>query len=432
MGATAIKPIKIKLNNGTASGMYILLTPDEVRYTKNNETKPPNRNYKIQVAVEAMYNNKRCRGKKIFNIPGGTSIVKAVSSLLGKKDEMISTIKEKGTLKIEKVSTKRVDPKDKRLDTLFEIWIANKSINARQNTIKVYKVNYRTYISKVIGKKDVDTITEHDVQEIINNAINNKKAPNTIKGLKRILKPLLEINDVLLNWSKIILPKDTSSRKYIKSREDTLKIVNALRTYKHKIARGVFEFLLTGRRINETLYLTHENINYKENTFTIPAKYAKTKKDFVFMLTPELIKAIKSQNTKSGRVFRLEQRQMLSHFKAAMDSIGIYDMVIHDLRSMVAQTALDNGASIYDVSKMLAHQKVATTEARYVEGGAKQAANAQQVFSNLASKPLLQYDESIEDVELIEYAIRDEYSSLKKLYPNATDEIIYKVMNMMK
>ena len=33
-------------------------------------------------------------------------------------------------------------------------------------------------------------------------------------------------------------------------------------------------------------------------------------------------------------------------------------MVVHDIRSMVAQTALDNGADIYDVSKMLAHQKL--------------------------------------------------------------------------
>lgn len=424
-----MKPIKIKLNNGTASGMYILLESDEDKYTKNNETKPPNRNYKIQIAVEVVYNNKRCRGKKTFNITKGTSIVKAVSSLLGKKDEMISTLKEKGTLKIEKVSTMRVDPKDKQLDTLFEVWIANKSINAKPNTVRVYKVNYRTYISKAIGKKVVDTITEHDIQTIINDAINNKKSPNTIKGLKRILKPLLEVNDVLLNWSKIILPKDTSSRKYTKSKEDTLKIVNALRTYKHKIARGVFEFLLTGRRINETLYLTYENINYKENTFTIPAKDSKTKKDFVFALTPELIKAIESQDSNGARVFRLEQRQMLSHFKSAMESIGIYDMVIHDLRSMVAQTALDNGANIYDVSKMLAHQKVATTEARYIEGGSKQAANAQKVFNNLISNPALQHDEPTENIES---TTNDEYRSLRKIYPNATGEMIYKVIEMMK
>jgi integrase len=356
----------------------------------------------------------------MFNVPKGTSIVKAVSSLLGKKDEIISTLKEKGTLKINKVSTKKIDSEDRRLDTLFEIWIANKSIISKPNTIRVYKINYYQYISPALGKKVVDTITENDVQAIITDAINSKKAPNTIKGIKRILKPLLETNDLLLNWSKIILPKDTSGRKYTKSKDDTLRIVNELRTYKHKIARGVFEFLLTGRRINETLYLTYENIDYKNNTFTILAKYAKTKKDFVFTLTPELIKAIKLQETYTGRVFRLEHRQMLSHFKTAMNNIGIHDMVIHDLRSMVAQTALDNGADIYDVSKMLAHQRVATTEARYVEGGAQQASNAQKVFINVISK-----------ISSKDSKIEKEFELLKNIYPEATDEMIYKIIVMM-
>ncbi len=39
MGTLAIKPIKIKLNNGTASGMYILLASEEEKYTKTNETR---------------------------------------------------------------------------------------------------------------------------------------------------------------------------------------------------------------------------------------------------------------------------------------------------------------------------------------------------------------------------------------------------------
>lgn len=93
-----LKARKIKLNNGSATGMYILLSDDEVKYTKNNETKPPNRIYKIEIAVEVMFNNKRVRGKQTFTIPMGTSITKAVSSLLGKKQVMIDTLNKNGTL----------------------------------------------------------------------------------------------------------------------------------------------------------------------------------------------------------------------------------------------------------------------------------------------------------------------------------------------
>ena len=105
--------------------------------------------------------------------------------------------------------------------------------------------------------------------------------------------------------------------------------------------------------------------------------------------------------------------------------IGIYDMVVHDIRSMVAQTALDNGADIYDVSKMLAHQKVATTEASYIEGGLNQAKKAQEGFNKAIQ---LNNKEVIEDAEIIE----DKLSVIKNLYPNACDEIIEYVMAILE
>lgn len=424
MESQQLKPVKIKLNNGTASGMYILLREDEIRFTKDGETRAPNRIYKIEVAVETVNRNKRCRGKQSFVIPKGTSIVKAVVSLLGKKAEMIKTLKAKGTLKVEKVKVIKEDPLDRTLKTLFEIWINNKSINSKPNTIRTYKVVFNTHL-KPLWKKNIDEITEQDIQILINKMLNKKMKPNTIKSAKRVLKPLLEINDVNLNWKKIEIPKDESNRKYTKSYDDTVKIVNALNKYPHIIANGVFKFLLTGRRLTETLYLQYENLNYENNTFTIPKELAKTKKDFTFNLTPILIQAIKSQKTNSGRIFRMEQRQMLTHFKTAMASIGIYDMVLHDIRSMVAQTALDHGANIYDVSKMLAHQKVATTESRYVEGGAKQASNAQEIFSSTAKLELI---EDIEAVEIIE----DKFSQIKKLYPNASDDKIKEAIALLE
>lgn len=423
-----MKPVKIRLSQGDlrAQGMYILLEEDEEKYTKVGITSPPNRIYKIEIAVETVVNNKRCRGKRSFNIPKGTSITKAVESLLGKKDELIKTLKEKGSLKIEKVVIERKDTKSRVLNDLFEIWINKKKINKKTNTVRVYSVYYNAHVRNNLGKRIIDEITEHDIQiEIINSMINDGLGGNTIKGMKRILKPLFEENDRLLNWKKIEFPKPPKARKYYKSKEDTLKIVEILNSYYHPIARGVFKFLLTGRRVNEVLYLTHENIDYKNMKFKILAKYAKTNKDFDFPLTLTLINAIKEQKTKSGRIFKLEHKMILEHFKSAMGSIGIFDMVVHDIRSMVAQTALDNGADIYDVSKMLAHQKVATTEASYIEGGLNQAKKAQEVFEKAIK---IDYKEFIENVEIIE----DKFSVIKNLFPNTKDEIIKYAISILE
>ncbi|KAB7892314.1 tyrosine-type recombinase/integrase [Poseidonibacter ostreae] len=423
------KPYKIKLAAGDkrSQGMYLLLEPKEVKYTSKGITAPPNRTYQIQVAVEVMYNNKRCRGKRTFNIPKGTSITKAVESIIPKKSNMIEALKTKGTLKIEKITKVESKP-DGDLDYCFEKYINKLKAQGRKpNTLRVYGLNYRNYISIAIGSKKPSEVTEDDVQAIITDAKNAAKANNTIAGIKRILKPLLEQNDRVLNWKKIGMPKvETGNRKYNKPVEVTAKIVEALINYQHKKANGVFRFLLTGRRVNEVLYLEHEQINYEKGTYTILSKYAKTNRNFTFKLTPALITAIKAQDTKSGRIFRIESRQMLEHFKNAMRSIGIYDMVLHDIRSMVAQTALDAGADIYEVSKMLSHQKVSTTEASYAEGGANQAIKAQQKFE----QTLLIQDDII-DLDVLEQT-KANTTRLKEMYPKASNEVIAYAIDVLE
>lgn len=423
-----MKPYKIRLSSGDlrAQGMYILLGDGEEKYTKLGITSPPNRIYKIEIAVEVIFNGRRCRGKRSFNISKGTSIIKAVESLIIKKAEMIKTLKDRGSLKIEKIVIDKADSNSRILNDLFDIWIAKKKINKKPNTVRVYSVYYNAHIRNRIGKKNIDDINEDNIQlEVINKMINSGLNGNTIKGIKRILKPLFEENDKILNWKKIELPLPPKPRKYYRSKEDTVKIVKALNTYYHPVARGVFKFLLTGRRVNEILYLEHENIDYKNMKFKILAKYAKTNKDFEFPLTQVLIDAIKEQKTSHGRIFKLEHRMILEHFKSAMSEIGIHDMVVHDIRSMVAQTALDNGASIYDVSKMLAHQKVATTEHSYIEGGLTQAKKAQEVFEKVLN---LTYKEDIEDAEIIE----DKFNVIKGLYPNVADEVIKYVISILE
>lgn len=422
MVVSATKPIKVQLNNGTASGMYILLNDSEIRYTKDDETKPPNRSYKIQVNVEAVYQAKRCTGKRLFDIPKGTSISKAVASLLGKREEMKETIRIKGTLKVEKKILQRIDTKDRKFKSAYEAWISGKKISTSINTVKNYNGCYNGTLHK-LNNKNIDDISEDDIQNIITEMLNSGKKPKTIYIVKIILKPLLELNDVHLNWKKITLPKIEPKEKFNGSDEDATLIAKTLLEYKHPIARGVFTFLLTGRRIGEVMLMEHKHINYKDNTFRLPKENTKTNTEVIFPLTPALINAIKIQKTTSGRIFNLEKISIHYHFKQAMSSIGVHNMVMHDLRSMVAVVSLRNGASIYSVSKMLAHKKLSTTEANYLGDGVERAKEAQDTFTTLIKSA----DEII-DVEIE----GDEYTALKKIYPYASNEKIYKIIDMMK
>ena len=420
-----ITPYKIKLEVGDkrAQGMYILLKPSEEKYTAKGVTITPTRNYKIEVAVEVIYNNKRCRGKKVFNITKGTSIIRAVENMIAKRNEMISTLKEKGTLKTETTKLPKIDPKDRSFKNVYQAWINVKRIDKRANTIRVYEVCYKNYLSKAFDKMIIDDITETHIQNLINESIEKNKKPTTIKTIKLVMQPLLEINDVMLNWKKIVFPKHTTERKFRGNDEDALKIAKALLTYEHPIIRGIFAFLLTGRRINEVLQLKHEHINYKNNTFIIPAENSKNRKEHTFKLLPILVKAIKEQKTTTGKIFPMGRDNTIYHFKKCMRSIDIHDMVMHDLRSMVGVVSLRNGADIFSVSKMLSHTNLSTTQRSYLTDGSELALGAQSTIEMLINS-----DEKIIDVEVVE----DNFLGIKKLFPNATDEQIKKAIHILE
>ncbi|QOY55717.1 hypothetical protein HUE87_05690 [Candidatus Sulfurimonas marisnigri] len=428
MGVLEHKPVKIKLNNGTASGMYILVNDNEIKYTKDNETKPPNRSYKIEVAVEAMHNHKRARGKETFTIAKGTSIAKAVGSLLGKREEMKNTLKSKGTLKIEKKIIPKIDTKDRKFKSVYAAWIARKAIEVSSSTVKMYNGSYNASIKK-LDNKIIDEITEDDIQNLINEMINKGKKPKTITIVKAVLKPLLDTNDVTLNWKKIILPKIEPKQKFSGDDEQAKLIAKTLLEYKHPIARGVFTFLLSGRRVNETMLMEHSHINYKKTeqypygSFRLPKENTKTNTEVTYALTPLLLNAIKIQKTTTGKIFDLKAISVHYHWRLAMESIGVSNMVMHDLRSMVAVVALRNGADIYAVSKMLSHKLLSTTQANYLNDNTEQAIEAQNTFTAVIGTS----NDAI-DVEIIE----TEYETLKKLYPNASDEKLYKIIEMMK
>lgn len=419
-------PFKIKLEAGDkrAQGMYILLKPSEEKYTSKGVTATPNRNYKIEIAVEAIHNNKRCRGKKVFNITKGTSIIRAVESMISKRNEMINTLKEKGTLKTENIKLPKIDPKDRSFKNVYQAWINVKRIDKRANTIKVYEVCYKNYLSGAFDKMLIDDITENHIQNLINESIEKKKKPTTIKTIKLVMQPILELNDVMLNWKKIVFPKHTSERKFKGSDEEAMKIAKALLTYEHPIVRGIFAFLLTGRRVNEVLQLKHEHVNYKNNTFIIPAENSKNKKEHTFKLLPILQKAIQEQKTTTGRIFDMGRDNTIYHFKKCMRSIDIHNMVMHDLRSMVGVVSLRNGADIFSVSKMLSHTNLSTTQRSYLTDGSELALGAQSTIEMLINSN----NENIIDVEIED----NKFLAIKKLYPNATDEQIKKAISILE
>lgn len=416
------KPIKIKLNNGTAKGMYILLDQDEIKYTKENETKPPNRKYTIQIAVEAMYNHKRCRGKKNYSIPKGTAIIKAVQGLLGNRAILINTLKEKGTLKQDTIELKDIDTSDRRLKARWEAYIEAKKVNTRPTTIDNY-INAFKHLKK-LEKKEIENINKDDIQKAINTMLEKKKAPSTVRLTMAILRGIYKRENLIM--PKVELPHINNERKFNGNLEDFKKIVEALKNYPHKEANAIFKFSLIGRRVSEIVNLRYEDIDWKTKMIHIPANRSKNKKPIDFHLLPQLEFAINSMGKvkKEGKIFNLHRVTVLEHFKRAMRSIGIHNMVLHDLRSALAQTALNEGTPIEQVSAMLGHTSTKITQKAYV------AINKPEIAIKAQNRliAISGMDEDIIDAEVL----TDNFTAIKNMYPDADDSVIRYVMDVLE
>lgn len=125
---------------------------------------------------------------------------------------------------------------------------------------------------------------------------------------------------------------------------------------------------LTGLRYSDILQLTWEDMvpAVNGNEYDIRIKTQKTEKELTLPLSTDALKLCGDQG--SGRIFQGLSRSAIDHpLKHWLHRAGIKKKVtFHSFRHTFAVLQIAAGASIYIVSRMLGHKRVATTE-RYVD-----------------------------------------------------------------
>jgi integrase len=156
------------------------------------------------------------------------------------------------------------------------------------------------------------------------------------------------------------------------------------------------------------------------STYTITAERSKINKSLSFDLTPELQQALKEQRKiNSGeKVFHFAQNTIRRHFYSLLKGLGYPKIRIHDIRHMIASTLLQNGTPIADISVMLGHQSVQTTERVYSTTSKKQATRAVQALDALVKHK--NNDESNNKLE-----------KLRILLPEKTDEQLMALLEVI-
>ena len=312
--------------------------------------------------------------KKVFPFPRTKTLYKAIESVNDKRLSLIEKFKLNGTLKDKKVSPVIA------ADTFKAKWdkyMDRLELTARPATIKNYTHIYNNWLSPFGSYTEV---TVEDMQNLVKKMISKGKAASTIRNALAAPKVFLNIN-----WSEVSVPDLPEQRTFKWPIEDSMKLVKAMRSYtddaihnKGNEMPSVFEFLLRGRRINEVLTLKRSDIDLPRGVYTIRGENSKGKTSIEYPLDDELIAKIPDGTSKF--LFSVSLTTVHRHFKKILKEQELPWLHVHDIRHLTATIALESGVAIADVSRMLGHKRISTTEDRYVHKTTKMAARASKGF----------------------------------------------------
>ena len=337
----------------------------------------PTGEFKLQIRIKT--NGKLT--KKTFKFPKSKTFRKAVEQVSDKRLDLKSEYDERGTLRPEKIEVK---VKEKTFKDNWDKYIEDVSLTAKISSINNFQSTYKTWLTPWENKTE---ITVEDVQKLIHKMLDEGRSTNTIRN---VLAPVKTFT--FINWKEVKTPKLPEPRSYDWDIEDAKKLVKGMRSYKFtpdvkyrgdrsrgNQMQGIFEFLLRGRRVGEVLTLEHGDIDIQRGLYTVRAENSKSATTHKYPLDDKLLEKISEG---SGLIFGTTAVTVRRHFALLLTALKLPQIHVHDIRHMTATISLESGVPIADVSRMLGHKDIATTERIYTDKTTKMAKRATDGFLN--------------------------------------------------
>lgn len=312
------------------------------------------------------------------------------------------------------------------LNQVFDEWIEYRKSAISKKHYQVTKYCYDAEIRMVIGDLKVNSITTKKIQHIINAILDDGKAPRTAKTIKDILSPLFEFgiknNYCECNPAKDAeIPKFDNQRYFTIENENAKKLYDIIVNYPIPVIRGIFVFLLHGRRKNEVLKLRWENINFAQKIYFLQDSQNKSRKNLVFPLSDLQIRVLEELEVqKSGYIFLKEDGEPYQdtryHWDRIKSELGI-EIRLHDLRHLIGFIAVNEGVSLAAISRTLGHSNMQITE-RYANVKITAVEETLGTVFNAVKQGNNPIDDKLE--------------KLKSLFPDKTDEELLFILNILK
>lgn len=247
---------------------------------------------------------------------------------------------------------------------------------------------FRIHLFPRFGNCKLGEITTRDIQAYIGDIANShsKATANRHYSLLARLFKLAVIWEVIQRspCAGVTKFREQKVRERFLAPEEIARLYAAMATEKNQVAAAALRFLLlTGLRRGEVLGAKWEQIDLERGMMYLPVtKAGRPRHAILNEQAKELLKGLASRLDSPwvfpGKYGNKGLDNPVKCFRRLLAAAGIDQMRIHDLRHSFASTAINAGATLYEVQALLGHSSPAMTM-RYshlTDGSLRRASNS--------------------------------------------------------
>jgi integrase len=232
----------------------------------------------------------------------------------------------------------------------------------------------KTAFVPAFGRRRITEITTRDVARLLETL----KERRTASTSNRYFAVILRMFNLAVQWGYLERNPMTGLKKYPENNareryltaDEIARLLKELEEWPSRAVSGLLRFLLfTGTRFGEGAHLTWDRVNLDNATvFLDKTKSGRTRTVLMNSLALGVLQEMQALRKNNhpfvfpGRFENDGIRAPRNAFKKLCRKLKLDNLKMHDLRHSFASLAVNAGASLYDVQKLLGHANSAMTQ----------------------------------------------------------------------
>ena len=232
----------------------------------------------------------------------------------------------------------------------------------------------QTVFIPALGRRRITEVTVRDIVTILEGVRKSRSAATS----NRYFAVLMRMLNLAVQWAYLErnpmvglkkYPENNARERYLGTGE-IAGLLKELETWPNRSIAGLLRFLLfTGVRRGEAMGLSWDRVNLDNATiFLNKTKSGRTRTVLLNTLAVEVLRDMAALR-RDGHPFvfpghsrNTPLKAPRNAFKSLCRKLKLDDLKMHDLRHSFASLAVNAGASLYDVQKLLGHANSAMTQ----------------------------------------------------------------------